>query len=237
MESSSVRIMNAEPDVGAGADPDWVGSFVHAPRGYPLKREIDVVIAVVILVLMLPVAALICLMIRASGGPVFYVTPRRGADGRVFPMYKFRTMVPGADALLEAYLESDRDALARYRRAYKLEQDPRVTWIGRFLRRFSLDELPQLLNVLRGDMSLVGPRPRGEREFAEEAQNGGCLFEAYYLCRPGMTGLWQISGRSGTDYQTRIRLDFEYAREMSFRRDLVILAWTVPAALVGHGAY
>lgn len=227
MESPSIRI----------GDPDHGGSLVHALRGYPLKREIDVVIAIVILVLMLPVGALICLLILASGRSIFYVTPRRGAGGRVFPMYKFRTMVQGADALLETYLESDRDALMRYRRAYKIERDPRVTWIGRFLRRFSLDELPQLLNVLRGDMSLVGPRPRGEREFAEEAQNGGYLFEAYYLCRPGMTGPWQISGRSGTDYQTRIRLDFEYAREMSFRRDLVILAWTVPAALIGNGAY
>jgi undecaprenyl-phosphate galactose phosphotransferase len=237
MESPSIRIVDAGPDARAVAEPGHGESVAEAPRGYRLKREIDVVVAAAILVLVLPVVVLICLPILASGGPVFYVTPRRGAGGRVFPMYKFRTMVPGADALLEAYLESDRDALARYRRAYKLERDPRVTAFGRFLRRFSLDELPQLLNVLRGDMSLVGPRPRGEREFAEEAQNGGYLFEAYYLCRPGMTGLWQISGRSGTDYQTRIRLDFEYAREMSFRRDLVILAWTVPAALVGDGAY
>lgn len=237
MKSPSIRIANAEPDARSSADRDAVAAGSDVPRSYPLKRGIDVVVATAILVLMLPVGVLVSLLIAAGGGPVFYVTPRRGAGGRVFRMYKFRTMVPGADALLAAHLERDDDARARYRRAYKIERDPRVTPIGRFLRRFSLDELPQLLNVLRGDMSLVGPRPRGENEFAQEALSGGRLFDAYYLCRPGMTGLWQVSGRSGTDYQTRIRLDADYARDMSLRRDLAILAWTVPVALMGSGAY
>ena len=233
MKSPSVHVMPEAGEVGVDSD----ASLVAIPRGYPLKRSIDVVGAASILVLLLPGVALIALLIAVEGWPVFYVAPRRGVGGRMFRMYKFRTMVPGADALLEAQLERDHDALARFRRCYKIERDPRVTWIGRFLRRFSLDELPQLLNVLRGEMSLVGPRPRIEREFAEEAARGNALFEAYYLCRPGMTGLWQVSGRSGTEYQTRLRLDADYARDISLRGDLVILARTVPVALVGTGAY
>jgi exopolysaccharide production protein ExoY len=237
MKSSSIRIANAEPDTLVTGGRGTAAAHIEGPRGYPLKRGIDVTVAAAILVLMLPVGVLVAFMIATGGGPVFYATPRRGAGGRIFRMYKFRTMVPGADALLAAQLDQDAHARAHYRRAYKFERDPRVTLVGRFLRRFSLDELPQLLNVLRGDMSLVGPRPRGECEFAQEAQDGGRLFEAYYLCRPGMTGLWQVSGRSGTDYQTRIRLDADYARDMSLARDLAILAWTVPVALVGTGAY
>ncbi|WP_210162840.1 sugar transferase [Kaistia adipata] len=237
MRSSSIRVLDQDAGRRGVADPAGGATLIAAPRGYPLKRGIDVVLAAALLILMLPVGGLIALMIASGGGPVFYMAPRRGVGGRVFRMYKFRTMVPGADAVLEAQFEGDRDALARYCRCFKIERDPRVTPIGRFLRRFSLDELPQLLNVLRGEMSLVGPRPRVEREFIEEAGRGDRLFEAYYLCRPGMTGLWQVSGRSSTKYQTRLRLDADYARDISLKGDLVILALTIPVVLVGTGAY
>jgi exopolysaccharide production protein ExoY len=234
------------PPLRAGDGPDATASECsHSdqalcgspPNGYPLKRVVDVVGSAAILVLLLPVGILVIALVGLGGGPVFYIAQRRGAGGRPFRMYKFRTMVPDADAMLADHLERDQDARALYRRAYKIERDPRVTRVGRFLRRYSLDELPQLVNVLRGDMSLVGPRPRGEPEFAEEAAHGGPLFDAYYLCRPGMTGLWQVSGRSATDYQTRMRLDADYARSLSLWQDLAILARTVPAALVGRGAY
>jgi exopolysaccharide production protein ExoY len=235
MKSPSTRIMGIDTDPrGVGRDQAAFGSAV--PLGYPLKRLIDIAAATFLLILVLPVGILVCLLVAAGGRPVFYVAPRRGFGGRVFGMYKFRTMVPDADARLEAQFDSDPEAWARYCLAYKIEHDPRVTPIGRFLRRFSLDELPQLLNVLSGEMSLVGPRPRGEHEFAEAATRGGRQFEAYCLCRPGMTGLWQVSGRSGTDYSTRIRLDADYAGGLSLRGDLAILIRTIPVALVGTGA-
>jgi exopolysaccharide production protein ExoY len=226
MGSPSIRATEPGARSQASGDVD----LRPVPRGYPLKRAIDIGI-----LLLLPVGVMIALLVAASGGPVFYVTDRRGAGGRIFRMYKFRTMVPGADAVLDAYLQGDPEARCQYMRSYKIKADPRITVMGRFLRRFSLDELPQLINVLRGDMSLVGPRPRGEVEFA--AMSGDRLFEAYYLCRPGLTGPWQVSGRSGTDYQTRLELDADYASEVSLGGDLLILAKTVPVALIGTGAY
>ncbi|BCP51440.1 hypothetical protein K32_00570 [Kaistia sp. 32K] len=231
MGPSSIRATSAE----AGARAAGVGTGAK-PRGYRLKRGLDIGVATFAILLLLPVGVIVAFLVGLGGGPVFYVAPRRGAGGRRFHMYKFRTMVPGADAILDEFLQGNPEARWRYARTYKIEGDPRITWMGRFLRRFSLDELPQFFNVLRGDMSLVGPRPRGEIEFASAAP-GDRLFEAYYLCRPGMTGLWQVSGRSRTDYQTRLEFDADYARKVSLAGDLVILARTVPAALIGTGAY
>jgi lipopolysaccharide/colanic/teichoic acid biosynthesis glycosyltransferase len=211
---------------------------IVSPSEYPLKRAFDIAAASGIVILMLPVGLLIAVLLLVGGGPVFYVAPRRGKNARIFAMYKFRTMLPGAEAMLTTCLDRDPRAMDCYRRSYKIEADPRVTRLGRFLRRYSFDELPQLLNVIRGEMSLVGPRPRGEAEFAEAgADHDDPLLEAYYGCRPGMTGLWQVSGRSDIDYAVRLRLDAEYARSMSLGRDLAILARTVPVVLVGRGAY
>ena len=204
-------------------------------RQYPLKRGLDILAASALLLLLLPVGIVIAGIIGASGGPIFFRSWRMGMNGRPFPMYKFRTMVPEAERILDAWLADDPLTRLDYSQRYKLRQDPRVTRIGRFLRQFSLDELPQLLNVVRGEMSLIGPRPRLLREIADAGNYNRRHFEAYYRCRPGMTGLWQVSGRSTTDYHARIRLDALYVRQMSLAQDLGILARTIPVVLLGRG--
>ena len=204
-------------------------------RQYPLKRGLDVVAASMLLLFLLPFGILIAGVIGLSGGPVFFRSSRIGMNGRPFPMYKFRTMVPDAERLLDAWLANDPRTRLDYSQRYKLRGDPRVTRIGRLLRQFSLDELPQLINVVRGEMSLIGPRPRLLREIADAGNYNRRHFEAYYLCRPGMTGLWQVSGRSNTDYHARIRLDALYVRQMSLAQDLGILARTIPVVLMGRG--
>lgn len=205
-------------------------------RTYRLKRVGDIVISAVMILVLLPVGIVISGLIALGGGPIFYVTERPGLHGRIFRMYKFRTMVPDAEAVLEYYLIENDAARREYNRNFKLVNDPRVSLVGKFLRRFSLDELPQLINVLVGDMSLVGPRPRGDHELAARQRYNLRVFDAYFLCRPGMTGLWQVSGRSTTDYHARIRLDAIYVRGMSLRQDLSILLRTIPVIIIGAGA-
>jgi len=207
------------------------------PPGYAAKRGLDIAVSSALILLLLPVAMIIAGLVGLGGNPVFFRSQRVGRGGRTFAMYKFRTMKPGAEHLLAAHLAENPRARLAYSDRYKLNPDPRVTPIGSVLRMFSLDELPQLLNVLIGDMSLVGPRPRLPREIADAGRYNTRLFEAYYLCRPGMTGLWQVSSRSESSYHTRIRLDALYVRQMSIGQDLAILARTIPVVLQGRGEY
>lgn len=206
-------------------------------RQYPLKRGLDLLVALALLILLLPIGIGIAGLVGLAGGPIFFRSPRMGANGHAFAMYKFRTMAPDAEHRLQAYLQQNPQAQLDYSRRYKLKQDPRVTPVGRFLRKYSLDELPQLINVLKGEMSLIGPRPRLMREIADAGRYNTRHFEAYYLSRPGMTGLWQVSGRSDTDYHARVRLDALYVRQMSFAQDLAIMARTIPVVLLGRGEY
>lgn len=199
-----------------------------------IKRWLDVAGALAGIVLFSPLFAVLAILIRLdSRGPILFRQPRIGRDDRVFEMLKFRTMVPGADEARGngfADLSIQRET---WRRFQKLVPDPRLTRVGRLLRRFSLDELPQLWNVLKGEMSLVGPRPilpdqRGEY--------GEAL--AQYVClRPGMTGLWQVSGRNLLPFSQRARLDLCYIRGWSLRLDLQLLARTLRVVLEGRGAY
>jgi lipopolysaccharide/colanic/teichoic acid biosynthesis glycosyltransferase len=194
------------------------------------KRVLDVIGAIVLLVLVSPVMVLAAAAVKlASRGPVFFAQERAGKDGEPFVMYKFRTMRVGA--------EDDVDFL-RHRNyqngpVFKLPEDPRLTSVGKFLRRSSIDELPQLFNVLRGDMSLVGPRPL----WLPEAQRTTGAAKLRTLVRPGLTCLWQISGRSELSYEQWILLDLYYLRSRSLLLDMLIIAQTVPAVLSGHGAY
>ena len=200
------------------------------------KRAVDVVGAAVLLVLLAPVMALIALVIRSNdGGPVLVGHTRVGRGGTSFRCLKFRSMTVNAEAVLAPILREDPAAFEEWARTRKLRCDPRVTSPGRILRATSLDEIPQLLNVLRGEMSLVGPRP----VVAEEVlQHYGASAAPYYLAvRPGITGLWQISGRSTRSYAERVALDIDYVRRMSLRQDLVILARTVAVVLTRRGAY
>jgi undecaprenyl-phosphate galactose phosphotransferase len=205
-----------------------------ARRGPQLaKRAFDILGAVTLLVALSPLFAFLSWKIRQSGGPATYGHQRVGRDGRVFTCLKFRTMVPDADRILADLLALDSEARAEWERDFKLKNDPRVTPIGDFLRRTSLDELPQLWNVLKGEMSLVGPRPIVEPELERYGDQVGYYLEA----RPGMTGLWQISGRSETGYEDRVALDSWYVRNWALWYDLVILIKTVKVVLRGRGAY
>jgi exopolysaccharide production protein ExoY len=201
-----------------------------------MKRAVDIAGAAVLLVLLAPVMALIALVIRSNdGGPVLVSHTRVGQGGTSFRCLKFRSMTVNAEAVLARILREDPAAHEEWTRTRKLRRDPRVTSPGRILRATSLDEIPQLLNVLRGEMSLVGPRP----VVAEEVlQHYGAGAAPYYLAvRPGITGLWQVSGRSTRSYAERVALDIDYVRRMSLRRDLVILARTVAVVLTRRGAY
>ncbi|WP_324717937.1 undecaprenyl-phosphate galactose phosphotransferase WbaP [Carboxydochorda subterranea] len=199
-----------------------------------VKRLIDVGLALVGLAVTAPLLALVALaIVLDSRGPVLFAQPRVGRGGRVFRAWKFRTMVVGAEAMLEAYLASHPRARAHWARHRKLPDDPRVTRVGKWLRRTSLDELPQLWNVLRGEMSLVGPRPLLPDEVPEYGEG----LQLYVQVRPGLTGLWQVSGRADATFEDRARMDAYYVRNWSVWLDVYLLGVTVPAVVRGEGAY
>ncbi|AEK57433.1 undecaprenyl-phosphate galactose phosphotransferase WbaP [Acidithiobacillus caldus] len=199
-----------------------------------IKRAFDLVASGILVLLLSPILILLSWWIRrADGDPIFFVQERVGRGGRPFSCYKFRSMVPNAESHLQGYLAAHPSMRAEYERNFKLRDDPRVTTIGRFLRRTSLDELPQLFNVLKGEMSLVGPRPLLSRELDRYGEG----IHLYYQVRPGMTGLWQTSGRSETTFAERASLDTWYVKNWSFWYDLVILLRTVRVVLLRDGAY
>ncbi len=194
----------------------------------------DFFLAAVLLVffapIMLGVAALVYLQ---DGGPVFFAHRRIGYQGQTFPCMKFRSMAVDSQARLERLLEQSADARAEWAKDHKLKNDPRITPLGAFLRKSSLDELPQLFNVLRGEMRFVGPRPIVQAE----APRYGRHFADYCSVRPGITGLWQVSGRNNLSYRRRVAIDTVYARSRTSALDLKILAMTLPAVLLKRGSY
>ncbi len=199
------------------------------------KRGFDMVISVLLLVVLSPLFLVIAIAIkRADPGNVTYSHRRVGRDGKPFRCIKFRTMVTDAEARLQRWQEESPELYEEYCRTFKLRDDPRVTGIGKWLRRTSLDELPQLWNVLCGHMSLVGPRPVVERELTEHY---GPAAQLYVRTRPGMTGLWQVSGRSDTSYERRVFLDEWYILNWSFWYDIVILIQTAWIVMTGKGAF
>jgi len=203
--------------------------------GEMATRALDVTIAVLALVFLAPLMIGVALLIwsRDGASPVF-AHRRIGRDGRRFHCFKFRSMVVDAEARLLQVLATDPDARAEWERDHKLRNDPRVTKLGLFLRKSSLDELPQLFNVLRGEMSIVGPRPIVDAEIPKYGRRG---FKAYCQVRPGITGLWQVSGRNDCEYRRRVALDVVYARAKNPLLDLRIMVATVPAVLLRKGCY
>ncbi len=198
------------------------------------KWSLDLCGAIVGLLFFLPLYGLLSILIYIdSPGPIVFSHRRVGRDGKEFPCYKFRTMVPDAHARLRQYLADHPECLKEWEESYKLKGDPRITRLGRFLRKTSLDELPQFLNVLKGEMSLCGPRPIVQ----DEVRKYGKFIEDYYLVKPGITGLWQVSGRNDISYEDRVRIDSWYVRNWSVWLDLVILLKTVRYVLGGKGAY
>lgn len=206
-------------------------TFVADSRGYRLvKRTFDVVFATAALILISPLIPLVVALIwLTSPGPILFRQIRCGQHGRHFVCFKFRTMVPNAPRILE----EDARLRQAFGVAWKLHDDPRITPIGRWLRKLSIDELPQLLNVLRGEMSMVGPRPVVPKELEEQYGPWGRVVTSV---PPGVTGLWQVSGRSTVTYEKRISLDLEYLRTRSFWVDLMLVLRTIPAVLLRREA-
>ena len=229
LADSIVRERTGRP---GGYDPRVERTPLAACRDFRFKRSFDVAGALIGIALAVPLVAVLALLVKFdSRGPVFFSHTRLGIGGRRFRMYKLRTMRDGADAekASVAHLNQSDDS-----RLFKIRSDPRVTRFGRTIRRWSLDEIPQLYNVLIGDMSLVGPRPF----FEEDLSN----YEAHHFSRlaviPGLTGLWQVSGRSEIlDFEEVVRLDREYIDDWSFALDLRILVRTIPAVVQRRGAY
>ncbi len=199
-----------------------------------VKRGLDVSLVLIATLALLPLLLTITLVLLASQGrPLFYRHKRVGKDGRAFFCFKFRTMAVNADDVLRRHLATNPEARAEWEQTRKLQKDPRVTLLGQALRKSSVDELPQFVNVLRGEMSLVGPRPIVQ----DEVRYYGAQIQQYYKVRPGLTGLWQIGGRNDVSYGRRVQLDAEYVSNWSLLGDLSIMAKTVPAVLRAKGCY
>ncbi|WP_374575549.1 sugar transferase [Phenylobacterium sp.] len=199
-----------------------------------VTRAIDLAASVGGLIFFAPVFILIALLVKLSdGGPVFFAQTRVGQGGRPFKCLKFRTMAVDAEEQLRKLLARDPVARAEWERDHKLREDPRITAIGRFLRKSSLDELPQLINIIKGEMALVGPRPIVEAEIVRYGRH----FKRYCEARPGLTGLWQVGGRNAVTYRERVVMDVAYVRYRCIRLDLKIIWKTIPAVFLRHGAY
>lgn len=228
MSSVPVQTISQPATQAVGLERDRKSLFPIA------KRALDIIGAGLGLVLLSPFFLIVALLVRADGGPAFFAHQRVGRGGKLFGCLKFRSMVIDSQTRLEALLASDLAARAEWEATRKLKNDPRITRIGRFLRSTSLDELPQLINVLRGEMSLVGPRPVQE---AEIDRYYGASAAHYMAVRPGITGLWQVSGRSETSYESRVALDVSYVSRPSLLADLSILLRTPVAVLSRRGAH
>ena len=232
--------MSLMPEAEAVRLPEIAQDFTPLSRPVPTsswpgidaKRLLDIAGACIALILCAPVMLMILLCLSFVGKPIFS-QQRVGRDGKPFACYKFRSMVVGAEQVLADYLRHNPAAKDEWLRTYKLANDPRITPVGHFLRKSSLDELPQLFNVFLGDMSLVGPRPLLRRELP----NYGAVISLYERVRPGITGLWQISGRSHTTFAERVSYDEWYIKNWTVWYDLVILLQTVWVLLRGQGAY
>jgi lipopolysaccharide/colanic/teichoic acid biosynthesis glycosyltransferase len=225
MFPSSLQLLSAGQLIG-----------LQSRRSRVIKRGGDILFSLAVLTLGSPLYLLLGLLVKlTSRGPVFYVQQRVGRDYTSFGCIKFRTMRRDADKLLSALLAQSPDLEEEFRNDFKLRNDPRITRLGQFLRRSSLDELPQFLNVLRGEMSVVGPRPIVRKELPRY----GDRMDEVLAVRPGLTGLWQVSGRNNLSYDERVKLDVRYARHRSLRLDLRIMLRTIQVIIDprDRGAY
>lgn len=209
--------------------PEGAGIVRMSPYRKVWKRAMDVAFVLLVSPILLPLTVILAVLIRLNGHSPFYVQRRVGREGKVFRMWKFQTMVPDAERVLEGFIADNPDAREEWNAHQKLKNDPRITLVGQFLRKTSLDELPQFWNVLIGDMSLVGPRPM---MVDQKAIYPGT---SYYRMRPGITGLWQISDRNNCEFRDRAKFDEDYERVISFGSDIRILARTLGVVLRGTG--
>lgn len=199
------------------------------------KRIIDIIGSIIGILILIPTTLIIYLarkVLKEDKGPLFYEQLRYGKNGKVFRLYKFRSMCIGADKKLKEYLENNDEAREEFEKTHKLQNDPRITKIGNFLRKSSLDELPQMINILKGDMSLVGPRPVGEKEVEEYGTNK----DKFLSVRPGLTGYWQVNGRSNTTYEERMKMELYYVDNCSLWLDIKIFFKTFITVFKKEGA-
>ncbi|PIL21431.1 hypothetical protein P775_04535 [Puniceibacterium antarcticum] len=197
---------------------------LYARRG---KRIFDLILAVLLLPVIAPVILVLCILVRRDGGPSFFAHRRVGRNGKVFPCWKVRSMVFDAERKLRDYLAENPEAAAEWARDHKLTNDPRITALGNFIRKSSLDELPQIWNVLRGEMSFVGPRPI----VREELKKYGPYKRIYMMMAPGITGQWQVSGRNDVSYDERVNMDVEYLSSISLKTDVKIILATASSVI------
>lgn len=200
-----------------------------------VKRVIDIIAGLVGTILLIPITIGVYIarkILKEDDGPIFYDQLRIGKNGKIFKMYKYRSMVIGADDKLKEYLAENEEAREEYSKYKKLKKDPRITKLGNFLRKTSLDEFPQFINVLKGDMSLVGPRPYLQRE----KDDMGEYYKYIIQCKPGITGYWQTTGRSGVTFDDRLKMDYEYYQNRNLKIDLKLLGKTILNVVKKEGA-
>ena len=232
------KLVAASPAPASLATPrqakPFQGTKDHIVGYDKTKRAIDVLLSISFLFLFFPLFLFVILTLFAlHGRPIFIAHPRLGRGGKTFRCLKFRSMVRNPDEILERHLAESSKARIEWVANHKLKADPRVTSIGHLLRKSSVDELPQFINVLRGDMSLVGPRPIVEAEVSKY----GTHIQHYYQVRPGLTGRWQVSGRSDVSYTSRVKMDVDYVESRGLFQDLTILFKTVPCIVASRGSY
>ncbi len=200
-----------------------------------IRRLIDIVIGVFGIILLIPITIVIYIarkILKEDNGPIFYEQLRIGKDGKYFRLYKYRTMVVGADEKLREYLNENENAKEEFEKIHKLKDDPRITKLGKFLRKTSIDEMPQFLNVFIGNMHLVGPRPY----LPYEKKNMNTYYEKIITCKPGITGLWQINGRNETTFEERLKADIYYINNKTLLMDIKIFFKTIIAVITRNGA-
>ena len=218
---------------GSAAGIQHVSVADNAPGGI-VKRTFDIAAALSAIIFLSPLLILLALLVKVTDrGPAFYGHTRIGRNGSHFKCLKFRTMVQNGAEVLDAHLRDNPAARAEWESTRKLKDDPRVTRVGNVLRKLSLDELPQLFNILRGEMSVVGPRP----VVSDELEKYGASVHSYLCARPGLTGLWQISGRNDVSYARRVQFDHFYVENWSLAFDLLIIIRTLPAVISSRGTY
>lgn len=197
-------------------------------------RIIDILAGIIGIILLIPLTIILYILnfFAKDNGPVFYTQERIGKDGEFFKLYKYRSMVINADDKLAKYLAENKEAREEYRKYKKLKNDPRITFIGKIIRKTSIDEFPQFINVLKGQMTLVGPRPYLPREINDMGES----FNEIIKVKPGLTGLWQVNGRSETTFEDRLRIDKEYVKKRGIKLDIKIFIWTIGKVFIKEGA-
>ena len=198
------------------------------------KRGLDIIGGIVGTIILIPLTLIIFIanLITKDNGPLFYAQKRIGKDGKIFKLYKFRSMCVGADEKLKTYLEQNQEARKEYSTYKKLKNDPRITKVGHLIRKLSIDEFPQFINILKGEMSLVGPRPYLEREKDDMTY----YYKYIVSCKPGLTGYWQIAGRSNVTFEDRLHMDMDYFKKHTLKTDIRILRKTVEQCVKKEGA-